>query len=568
MTQAHQVSSFSRGLGSSWSRPRRLAALSLCGALTALGACSSDSDEGDAGTTCAAEAELPTNFRWNSSVELIRPAEAADLTSLSAPSVVRHDDRWHVFASASDSSQRDRLAYLSFANWDEASEATAQFVGTGPAFEDGIRAPQVFYFEPSETWYLLAQTTELTYSTSTDLADLSSWTAPEPFFTQRPESAPESWQDPWVICNDSDCFLFFTGANGALYRSQTSKQDFPAGMSDPELAIRIASRDLVGASATYALEGSDQYLTVAEAIGPQGVRYQKAWTADALDGAWTPIQNSFTRPFASENNVSFEGEAWARTFGQGELLRSGESQLLEVAPCNFRFLYSGTADPSAETTPFGLGLLTQAPSDPLIPPLGLPPSPVFPFPDGPDGPEPGNGDNLLVNPDFEDGTDGWTTWNGTLSTVAEPVHGGSAAGRVSDRTDTWNGAVQDIYGVVEPGATYRVSAWVTVRDPDAPEVGMGGASGMAGAAGLGGMGGELPTEPGLSEQVSISVKAICDGEDQYNGIAWVDATQQSWAQLEGNWVAPDCENLSSLELYVEGPAAGIDLYVDDAFLGE
>jgi hypothetical protein len=53
--------------------------------------------------------------------------------------------------------------------------------------------------------------------------------------------------------------------------------------------------DIFGASHTYRLRGIDRYLTVVEAQAG-GRRYYKAYLADRLDGAWTPLAATSDRP--------------------------------------------------------------------------------------------------------------------------------------------------------------------------------------------------------------------------------------------------------------------------------
>jgi hypothetical protein len=38
-----------------------------------------------------------------------------------------------------------------------------------------------------------------------------------------------------------------------------------------------------------------------------------------------------------------------------------------------------------------------------------------------------------------------------------------------------------------------------------------------------------------------------------------------WAELSGPLALPDCD-LSEVQIYVEGPPAGVDLYVDDVIV--
>src|SRR5690606_22485920 len=112
--------------------------------------------------------------------------------------------------------------------------------------------------EPHDKWYLIFQSQQPQFSTADDLSKPETWSAPENFFRSKPVSAPELWIDYWVICDEEQCYLFFTADNGELYRSQTRIEDFPQGMSDPVVILREPRLDLFEGSATYKLEGADQ----------------------------------------------------------------------------------------------------------------------------------------------------------------------------------------------------------------------------------------------------------------------------------------------------------------------
>ena len=591
------------GIGALARKPWRglTALLALALGLVACGDGKADSSKSGSRAMC----EIPTNFTWTASTALIAPASDAehDLVAIKDPTVVRFEDRWHLFATTANTDQEWSLVYLNFEDWKDAASAEQYYMDQTPGFEGYLAAPHVFYFTPQKRWYLVYQTQPPKYSTTDDISDPSSFTQPKPLFTGKPRSAPDLWIDYWVICDDDNCYLFFTGDDGALYRSRTSREDFPDGMDEPVIAMRMAKNDLFEGSATYKIKGADGYVTLVEAIGPSGVRYYKAWTADALDGAWTPIANSFDRPFAGERNVSFTGDAWTRDISHGELLRDGYDERMEVDLCGgkLQMLFQGEDFAAGEAAsdysqrPYRLGLLTQGPSDPDIERLELPPTPADPFPSQ------AMGDNLLTNPGFEDGTEGWMVWGGRISTVDAPVHGGEHAALISDRSESWNAGVQDIFNKVQPGQSYFASAWVTVGMQDAPSgvVGAGGAGG-SGSSGNAGAAGQVPSRAGAgggqdssagaggaggtssgggaagssgasagaeaTQPVTLTMKAVCGEDEIYSTVASGEVRAGDWMELSGTLDAPDCDDLVELVIYAEGPAPGIDLYIDDAML--
>jgi hypothetical protein len=76
---------------------------------------------------------------------------------------------------------------------------------------------------------------------------------------------------------------------------------------------------------------------------------------------------------------------------------------------------------------------------------------------------PTSGGNLLTNPGFENGAVSWFCI-GPCSTihVTNPVHTGTGAGLVTNRSNNWNGAGQNVFATAQMpnGGTYNSSAWV------------------------------------------------------------------------------------------------------------
>jgi len=145
----------------------------------------------------------------------------------------------------------------------------------------------------------------------------------------------------------------------------------------------------------------------------------------------------------------------------------------------------------------------------------------------------GLGPNLISNGDFESGTSGWFGWGGTLSTSADRAHGGAQSLRVSNRSEGQGTAAYNLTSAVTPGESYQARFFVTI----------GGAA---------------------SAPVNVTLKVVCVGQsDAYSWLANSGAVSDGvWTELSGTLSVPDCE-LTELLAYVEGPPAGVDLYVDD-----
>jgi hypothetical protein len=309
-------------------------------------------------------ASLSGPFKWKSSGAVIKPVsdDAHKLVSVKDPTVVYYGDKWHVYATTANTRGNWSMVYLSFKDWSEAVNAKPYYLDANPNLTGYHCAPQVFHFRPHKKWYLIFQSQQPQYSTTDDLSKPETWTKPKDFFASKPSSAPQLWIDYWMICDDTHAYLFFTGDNGRLYRSRTTLEEFPQGMSDPEVVIQETRETLFEGSMTYRIKGTDKYLTLIEGLGPS--RYYRGYTSDRLDGQWTPIPDADTyeKPFAGINNVTFADgvEPWTKDISHGELIRDGYDETLTIDPQNLQMLFQGR-DPSSggpyHALPYQLGLL-------------------------------------------------------------------------------------------------------------------------------------------------------------------------------------------------------------------
>ncbi len=144
--------------------------------------------------------------------------------------------------------------------------------------------------------------------------------------------------------------------------------------------------------------------------------------------------------------------------------------------------------------------------------------------------------NVLANPGFEDGAAEWTARNCTFTTVSSPVYGGSRSGRASGRTADWQGIQQNMLNKMVPGRTYIVSGWVR-------------------------------TSTSANSTVRITFQkndGSNNGEPQYQWAASGTANNSGWTYLSGSYTLNVTGTLTQLLVYVEGPDAGVDIYLDDA----
>lgn len=288
---------------------------------------------------------LPGEYRWISTGPLISavPDAGHAIVSVKDPSVVYYESQWHVFATTANGAGTWSMVYLHFRDWSQAAAARPYYMDATPGYGNHA-APEVFYFRPQKKWYLISEWGPQ-YSTNDDITKPESWTPPRDFFASKPAGIG-GWIDYWVICDAAYCYLFFTDDAGHFYRSRTSVQDFPQGMSTPVLVMQAArSYDLFEASNTYRIKGTNQYLTLVEGITPTGRRAFRAFVADRLDGDWTPLPNAgdWATPFLGASNVTFDAGVtpWTVDFSHGEMIRDGYDETLTIDPDNLQYLYQG-----------------------------------------------------------------------------------------------------------------------------------------------------------------------------------------------------------------------------------
>ena len=141
--------------------------------------------------------------------------------------------------------------------------------------------------------------------------------------------------------------------------------------------------------------------------------------------------------------------------------------------------------------------------------------------------------NVIANPGFEQNTTGWFGFGPvSFTTTTMVVHSGSRSALIQNRTDTWNGVAQSLAGVLQPNITYQISAWVRLSNS--------------------------PSQP-----VMLTMQKTDGSGTTYQNVASVTANSNGWTQLSGGYVLSVSGALTTLTLYMEGPAAGVDFFADD-----
>lgn len=304
---------------------------------------------------------LPGQFKWTVGPPLVSPANRPSdpCHAIKDPSIVYYKDRWHLFCTIRSKIRSHQIEYLAFSEFRDANSAERHVL----RLTDGYSAaPQIFYFSPHKSWYLIYQVIDNSrkpalqpaYSTTTDIADPASWTKSTLLYSIQPENV-NMWIDFWVICDSVRAHLFFTSLDGQMWRVDIKLSDFPGGWTRPSVVLH---GDIFEASHTYHVKGQDAFLTVIEAQGAglldrfySGTkmqatrrRYYKAYLANQLEGSWFPLAATHCKPFAGSANVRPTGPEWTDSFSHGELIRHGYDETLQVDAANLRFLFQGVSD--------------------------------------------------------------------------------------------------------------------------------------------------------------------------------------------------------------------------------
>lgn len=205
----------------------------------------------------------------------------------------------------------------------------------------------------------------------------------------------------------------------------------------------------------------------------------------------------------------------------------------------------------------------------------------------------GDGGNLIVNPSCEDGTTDWATLGQTpLESSTAFVHTGDTTSchsydRVHEETSgalpSYDGPMQDITAVVVPGHQYSVSAWALWAPPNAGE---GGPDDNEGGASEGSDGAPDASTDAASDASAdsgtdggggyeqqnayITVKETCGSSTSYVRLtSAANLPEEVWTEVNQSssvlTVPVGCTPLD-LQLYIEGPDVGLDLYVDEVTL--
>ena len=262
------------------------------------------------------------------------PKGSVDEVSVKDPSIVFFEGMWHLFFTA-----RSETEYTT--SYVSAKELTGLQSARRHELEM-IRgksrygcAPQIFYFDPQNKWYLIFQNRDEYYqpsfSTTNTITNPDTWSEPLPLLYK---DSKEKWIDFWIICDEKSAYLFYTQSHDSVVVRSASLDDFPDGWGEPKKVLDGVHE----AVHIYNVKGRKEYHMIYE-LNHGGIRSFGLATARDLRGPWKRV----TDRYATGDQLIHVGEnsPWTEMVSHGEVIRAGFNQKMEYEPDECRWIIQG-----------------------------------------------------------------------------------------------------------------------------------------------------------------------------------------------------------------------------------
>jgi len=313
-------------------------------------------------------------LKWTVSEPLFEkgPQGTFDELAVKDPSIVFYNNKYHLFyTSKATYETKDKMYHLSkngsglgYVTAESLEQLNkAQRYDIGKITESVIVAPQIFYFEPQQLWYIIAQTLvegrpDLMpiYLTNPDIEDFTAWSEPKIINTNKMNDG--FWIDFWVICDNNKAHMFYTDHEGSLFRFESPINEFPNGFANEkeETVLTVRNENNIGrwrlheGSHIYYVKKYKKYLNILEAVYPHPThknywdsrnRFLFAMVADKLEGPWERIEISANEFMGDPANL-ITADGTKSVYDQvshPELIRSGYDQKLEIEDYKLQLLF-------------------------------------------------------------------------------------------------------------------------------------------------------------------------------------------------------------------------------------
>jgi hypothetical protein len=242
-----------------------------------------------------------------------------------------------------------------FTDWSNANAAAQTDAATGVA-------PELMYYTPKNVWINSKQWCSggsFCWMESTNPTSGSSFALKGNLLTETITVNAAAPIDHTLICDSTNCYIFYADDAGHIYRGSMAKSSFPGTFSGTKLILSESTASkLFEAVEVYKIKGQQKYLMMVECGYP---RYFRAFTATSLGGTFTPVGNTINAatPFAGKSNVT---GGWSDDISHGDMIRSSYDEYKEIDPCNMQLLYQGVKSGSTYSdyglAPYQMGLLT------------------------------------------------------------------------------------------------------------------------------------------------------------------------------------------------------------------
>ncbi len=147
--------------------------------------------------------------------------------------------------------------------------------------------------------------------------------------------------------------------------------------------------------------------------------------------------------------------------------------------------------------------------------------------------------NVLINPGFEapNNGNGWVAYGASypINATTEAAHGGSQSALISGRTATYMGVAQNILDKLQAGRGHDLRVWVRTRQD-------------------------------VSATYSLGIKLVDASGTKYLSLDSRTVAPGKWVKLGGYYRHSPTGTATLAQLYVNGPAVGVEFFVDDASL--